>query len=182
MFVDDLKSYSSPFVINPYDPCVANATVGNKQKTVTWHVDVLKISHTIDPFQVTKFVTYLATIYGNGLVICHGPVHNYLGMELNFSQPGVAQISMIKYTTKVIDSFSKTITTTCATPAADHLFTVCDEQEAKFLPEKQAQAFHHTVTQNLFLCKRTGHNIHTVVSFLTTREKRPNKDDWEKLK
>jgi hypothetical protein len=67
-FVNDLKSYSSPFVINPYDPCIANATVGNKQMTVTWHVDDLKVSH-IDPFQVTKFATYLATIYGNGLVV-----------------------------------------------------------------------------------------------------------------
>ena len=28
-FVDDLKSYSSPFVINPFDPCVTKATVGN---------------------------------------------------------------------------------------------------------------------------------------------------------
>jgi hypothetical protein len=48
-FINDLKSYSSPFVIDPYNPCIANATVGNKQMTVTWHVDDLKVSH-INPF------------------------------------------------------------------------------------------------------------------------------------
>jgi hypothetical protein len=101
-------------------------------------------------------------------------------MGLNFSQPGIAQISMIKYTTKAIDDFPKTITTTCTTPAADHLFTVCDEQEAKFLPEQQAQAFHHTVMQLLFLCKCTQRDIQTAISFLTTQVKWTIKDDWGK--
>jgi hypothetical protein len=44
MCVDDLKSYSSLFVINPYNPCITNATVSNK-KMITWHVDDLKVSH-----------------------------------------------------------------------------------------------------------------------------------------
>ncbi len=51
-FFNDLKSYSSPFVINPYNPCVANPAVGNKQMMVTWHVDDLKVSY-IYPFQIT---------------------------------------------------------------------------------------------------------------------------------
>ncbi len=144
-------------------------------------MDGLKVSH-INPFQVAKFATYLATIYGNNLIVHHGPTQDYLGMDLNFSQPGIAQISMIKYMTKVIDDFPKTITILCATPAADHLFTVCDEQEAKFLPKKQSQAFHHTVAQLLFVCKCTQCNIQMAVSFLTTRVKRPNKDNWGKLK
>ncbi len=85
-----LKSYSSTFNINPYNPCVANATVGNKQMMLTWHVDDLKVPN-IDPFQVTKFATHLATIYGNSLIVHCGPVHHYLGMDLNFSQPSIAQ-------------------------------------------------------------------------------------------
>jgi hypothetical protein len=43
----------------------------------------------------SKFAAYLATMYGNGLVIHRGLVHDYIGMELNFSQPGIAQISMV---------------------------------------------------------------------------------------
>ncbi len=44
-FVEDLKSYSSPFIIILYDPCVANATIAGTQMTVTWHVDGLKTLH-----------------------------------------------------------------------------------------------------------------------------------------
>ncbi len=50
---------------------------------VTWHVDDLKTLH-MDPFQVMKFAAYLATIYGNGLVVHRGPIHDYLRMDLNF--------------------------------------------------------------------------------------------------
>ncbi len=118
--------------------------------TITWHVDDLKVLH-VDPFQITKSAAYLASIYGNSLVVHHGKVHNYLGMDLNFANEGVSQISMITYTTKILTNFPKAITTSCATPAANHLFMVCDKATAKFLPETQAQAFHHTVAQLLFL-------------------------------
>jgi hypothetical protein len=141
-----------PFTINPYDPCVANATINGKQMTITRHVNDLKVSH-VDPFQITKFAAYLATIYGNCLVVHRGKIHDYLGMDLNFAMDGIAQVSMITYTSKILTDFLKPITTSCATPAADHLFTVRKESEVKFLPEAQAQAFHHTVAQLLFLCK-----------------------------
>jgi hypothetical protein len=32
------------FLINPYDPCVANKEVNNQQFNVSWHIDDLKIS------------------------------------------------------------------------------------------------------------------------------------------
>jgi hypothetical protein len=50
--VDDLES--DGFMLNPYDPCVANKVVDRKQMTVCWHVDDLKVSH-CDPAQVTIF-------------------------------------------------------------------------------------------------------------------------------
>jgi hypothetical protein len=33
------------FVINPYDPCVANKTIEGKQMTICFHVDDCKLSH-----------------------------------------------------------------------------------------------------------------------------------------
>ncbi len=152
--VADLQNYEAPFVINPYDPCVANAIINGKQMTMIWHVDDLKVLH-VDPFQIMKFAAYLASIYGNGLVVHRGKVHDYLGMDLNFANKGIAQILMIMYTTKILTDFTKAITTSCATLEDNHLFTVCDKTTAKFLPETQAQAFHHTVAQLLFLCKQT---------------------------
>ena len=67
--------------------------------TITWHVDDLKVSH-VDSFQITKFAAYLATIYGNGLVVHRGKIHNYLIMDFNFTINGIVQVSMIKYTSK----------------------------------------------------------------------------------
>jgi hypothetical protein len=122
--------------------------------TITWHVGDLKVSH-IDPFQITKFASYLASIYGEGLVVHRGKVHKYLGMDLNFANKGIAQILMVTYTTKILTNFPEVITMSCATLAANHLFTIYDEASAKFRPEAQAQAFHHIVAQLLLLCKCT---------------------------
>ena len=33
------------FALNPYEPCVANRMISDKQQTVCWHVDDLKLSH-----------------------------------------------------------------------------------------------------------------------------------------
>eukprot|EP00978_Attheya_sp_CCMP212_P040913 scaffold228377_cov45-Attheya_sp.AAC.1 len=33
------------FTVNPYDPCVANRQIENKQHTITWHVHDIKSSH-----------------------------------------------------------------------------------------------------------------------------------------
>jgi len=33
------------FVLNPYDPCVANKIINGKQCTIVWYVDDNKISH-----------------------------------------------------------------------------------------------------------------------------------------
>ena len=52
----------------------------------------------------------------------------------------------------------------------------------KLLPEEQARQFHRTVAQLLFLCKRARPDIEPLVSFLTTRVKEPDEDDWGKLK
>ena len=52
----------------------------------------------------------------------------------------------------------------------------------KVLPEEQAQAFHYSVAQLLFLCMRARPDIQTTVVFLMMRVRKPDKDDWEKLK
>ena len=76
---------------------------------------------------------------------------------------------------------SETITGVQSTPAGDRLFQVRPHDEAKFLPEEQARAFHHTTAQLLFL-SRVRRDIQTTVAFLTTRVKKPDEDDWGKWK
>jgi hypothetical protein len=43
-------------------------------------------------------------------------------------------------------------------------------------------AFHHTTAQLLFMATRACQDIQTTVAFLITRVKKPDKDDWGKLK
>ena len=107
--------------------------------------------------------------------------HDYLGMNLDFSSPGEVKIDMKNYITKVISNFPEKITGVEATPASDHLFQVRPDTEARPLPEEQAHAFHHSTAQLLFL-SRVRRDIQTPVAFLTTRVKRPDDDDWGKLK
>ena len=56
-----------------------------------------------------------------------------------------------------------------------------DEEDRILLPEEQARSFHRTTAQLIFLCKSARPDIEPLVSFLTTRVKQPDEDDWGKL-
>jgi hypothetical protein len=176
----EFKKYG--FTINPYDPCVANMTTeGGKQLTVVWHVDNLMASCEED-LELTKFLCYLARIYGPKLSMHTGRKHDYLGIDMEFNKDDTLDVSMFKYLQNVLANFPEMITGRAATLAADHLFKIRDKKEARILNNKQALAFHHTVAQLLFMATRARRDIQTAVAFLTTRVKKPDKDDWGKLK
>ena len=84
------------FEINPYDPCVANKTVGGSQMTVTWHVDDLKVSHK-DPVAVTAFLYQLGKLYKGQLAVKRGSIHTYLGMDFDCSTKKAVKLSIILY-------------------------------------------------------------------------------------
>ena len=48
--------------MNPYDPCVANRMVDNKQQTVCFHVDDCKLSH-VDPKANDRLIEALKDEY-----------------------------------------------------------------------------------------------------------------------
>ena len=75
---------------------VANKTIDDSQHTVIWHVDDLKSSHK-KSFVNTKFAMWLGTIYGQKLTVKRGKIHDYLGMDLDWSVGGKVTILMIKY-------------------------------------------------------------------------------------
>eukprot|EP00957_Ditylum_brightwellii_P155394 11829151-Ditylum_brightwellii.AAC.1 len=86
---------------------------------------------------------------------------------------------MKEYIQEIIDEFPEAIQKNVASPAADHLFTV--NEDCTPLEEEMARAFHTYTAKLLFLCKRARPDIQTASSFLTTRVKNPDKDDWKKL-
>ena len=66
-----------------------------------------------------------------------------------------------------------------ASPWNDNLFKV--NESSKLLTESEKETFHTTVAQGLFLCKRARPDISPAIAFLSTRVKKPNREDWIKL-
>ena len=89
-------------------------------------------------------------------------------MDLDYTGKKCVKISMIKDVDKCIKDFPEIVTNKAATPASDHLFDISENDPGKLLPQKQAQDFHHSVAQLLFLCMRARPDLKTAVSFLTT--------------
>ena len=177
--VADLEAYG--FEICPYDPCVMTKEVAGSQMTVVFHVDDLKVSHASE-FEITRLANYLKDEYGK-VKVSRGRKHDFLGMDLDFNAvPDAMQVSMIPYLNGMLRKFPEELKGSASTPAADHLFKVRPENEATYLPEEMAQVFHRTTAQLLFVAQRARRDIQTAVSFLTTRVKRPDEDDWGKLR
>ena len=42
--------------MNPYNPCTAKEVIDDKQCTIVWHMDDLKISHHKDPEVLTNII------------------------------------------------------------------------------------------------------------------------------
>ena len=116
------------------------------------------------------------------MTIHRGKVNEYLGMDLYFSSNKVLNIGMIKYLKKILEEFPEEIKSASATPAAEHLFDVREDNLDKLLPEELALAFHRTTSQPLFLSARARPDIRTAVSFFCSRTKPPDEDDCGNLK
>jgi hypothetical protein len=177
--VRDLTSQG--FEINQYEPCVANKLVNGEQFTLTWHVDDIKMSHK-DSNEVTKVIEWLKGIYGDNMHVSRGLVHEYLGMTLDYTVKGEVKITMVDYLKGVIRDFPEVIDGTAPAAASEHLFNVRPDEERVLLEEERARAFHHAVAQLLFTSSSARKDIQLAVSFLTTRVKQPDEDDWNKLK
>ena len=160
---------------------MANKTVNDKQLTIVWHVDDLKVSH-VDKKVVDNFIKWLRDTYENNIgtvKVKRGKKFDYLGMTLDFSKPDKVKIDMREYVKKMIDDFPNLKKGKAKTPAANHLFNV--REDVKKLSEKDAIIFHNLTARGLFLSKRARPDIQTAIAFLSTRVINPDEDDWKKL-
>lgn len=112
-------------------------------------------------------------------------MHDYLGMVMTYDQEqGSVKINMEKYVEGIILSFTKEEPEEKlkegTTPATNNLFKTRDEN-AKKLSKRKAGIFNAVVAKLLFVSKRARPDILVAVSFLTTRVKEPDEDDWNKL-
>ena len=115
------------FTLNPYDSCVANKVINNKQCTIGWYVDDNILSH-VDPKVVDQV---LATVEGYfpGLSIERGNKLNFLGMEIDFFEKGKLKIGTVSYLKNMIEEleeilleYGETLDRQYPHPAAKWLF------------------------------------------------------------
>jgi hypothetical protein len=176
-FKSDLEK--AGFKFNNYDPCVANRKVNGATHTVKFRVDDLKSSH-IDVKVNDNFLIWLNGKYGkHGEVkATRGKVHNYLGMTFTYGDDGVT-VDMRDYVKNMIEEFPIDLADeTAPSPALDDLFTVGD---GAYLDRRRSDDLHTFTAKGLFACKRARPDIHTATTFLCTRVKKPEEDDWDKL-
>jgi Reverse transcriptase (RNA-dependent DNA polymerase) len=168
------------FKANGYDSCVVNKIVNGKQLTVAWHVDDLKISH-VDVAVVDEFLEQLDNEFGQEAPMnkSRGKIHDYLGMVLDFSQPGAMKVDMSEYVKMVLHELPDEMIGTATTPAASYLFDINGDSE--ILDDDKKSTFVHYVMQLLYLSQRGRPDIRTAISFLCTRLTQPTDDDYKKL-
>jgi hypothetical protein len=168
------------FTTNPYDSCVANKIINGNQLTVVWHVDDLKVSH-VDAAVVDEFVDQMESEFGKETPInkSRGKVHDYLGMELDYSINGQVTINMSDYIKTIISEIPEDMRGVASTPASNHLFVV--NHDPVILDEPRQKLFVHLVMQLLYLSQRARPDIRTAIAFLCGRLKQPDEDDYKKL-
>ncbi len=68
----------------------------------------------------------------------NGKVHDYLGVDFDYTKRKKLKVLMIKYIDKIFKGFSEDIGTPAADPAAKHRFQVREGGEAQYLSEEKA--------------------------------------------
>ena len=148
------------------------------QLTICWHVDNLKSSH-INPKVNNKFLQWIKGMFRPlcEVKMTEGPLHDYLGMTLDYSVPGQVSIDMSHYVEKIVKELPKK--TSVASPWNENLFKV--QHDSVPLEKEQAKLFHTVTVQGLFLCKCGHLDIAPAIAYLTTWVQKPNHADWTKL-
>jgi len=165
------------FVLNAYDKCVANANIDGSQCTIVFYVVDNKISHKNEKV-LTKIINKLEEHFGK-LEVSRGREHDFLGMRIKFVGNEV-YISMKDYLREAIDMFPELTNMKITWPAKKDLNEI--DNKAEKLTKNKRELYHSIVTKLLWVMKRGRPDIETAIAFLCTRVKKPDVDDWEKLK
>ncbi len=152
--------------------------------TIQVHMDDLKILSRSRK-QLMETMKELRNIYKE-TTVHEGLSHDYLGILITY-QPNEQSVTldMKNYIKGCIDEFLQEyqdiVLRSITMPATDNLFKIRSKEEAISLGKEKAKTFHSTVAKLLFLAKRGRPDILLEVSFLTTRVKAPDEDNWKKL-
>ena len=138
----------------------------------------MKLSH-VHPEVVTHVIKNIEQHFGK-MTVRHGRVHEFLGMVIDYSDPGVAHISMKSYLKEAIRDSQLGITRSATTPAQKNLFDV--DSASTFLDPRNAILFRSIVCKLLYVARYGRPDLLTAVCFLATRVSQPVEQDERKLR
>jgi hypothetical protein len=105
-----------------------NKTINGKQCTALWHVDDIKMSH-VEQDVLESIITKLSKQYGQDalLRVQRSPIHDYLGMTIDYSEDGKVRFIKADYVKGILDEAPSDMDGTAAFPTANHIFSVNDK-------------------------------------------------------
>lgn len=161
------------FEANPYDQCVFNRMVNDKQVTVAFHVDDLLV--TSQSMEAVDYLIQFLESKFTAVTAEKGDKHSYLAMTIERNRNHYT-VSMDGYiTTLLADRKTRVV----ASPATDALFE--EEENPILLNETDKKTFHSDVAKLLFLAKRVKMTCLTAVSALASKVSAPTVEDKKKL-
>ena len=176
LFAQNLKDMG--FVLNPYDPCIANCAIDGKQCTIAWYVDDMKVSH-VDPDVVTRIIQKLEERFDK-MTVTRGREHVFLGMHIRYTSENTAVITMKDYLEEAIEESGLDISKSVSTPANRTLFEVNEASEP--LGKAQREVFHSITAKLLYVSIRARVDLLLPIVFLCTRVSKSTEQDLSKLK
>jgi hypothetical protein len=176
LFTSTLERHG--FATNPYDFCVANATIEGSQCTIGWFVDDTKISH-VNPDVVTSIISLLEERFGK-MTVTRGPTHKFLGMHIHYLSDGTATVHMPSYIAEAITESNLHLGSPAPTPCCTHLLDI--DATSPLLSLSRAKTFHSVVAKLLYVGTRSRTDILLALSFLCSRVSHPTEQDENKLR
>ena len=153
-------------------------TSGRIVLRVAIYVDDLLICGECDK-ETDDFIDHLRKEFKT-ITVNEGAKQAYLGMNFEADLKGrKVKITMDKYIEDVIGTMVVLNNGCAKTPSTSELFSI--DEGSPDLGVKEQKMFHSTVAKILYLAKRARPDLLTTVAFLTTRVKKPTKQDLDKL-
>ena len=118
------KLTSMGFKINLYDRSIATKAINNKQCTVTWYVNDVKVLPD-DPTVVSEIINLVEEEYGDVKPV-RGDNYVYLGMNILITKDQKIMINMKEQILEAIEALGEDVSCKVAIPAARHLMNVSD--------------------------------------------------------
>ena len=113
------------------------------------------------------------------VTVSKGKRFEYLGIDLDYSKLGKVVLDTPKHIGSILDTATPDMRGTAETPAANHLFQTRDDAPA--MSKEEADLCRTLIAKILFVACRTRPDLKLALSFLTTRVKNPDLDDYRKL-